>query len=311
MRVWLKRVKWTLAPAVAALCLAAPAVAVPVSAVEVHEEHLDPAVTVWCLGEPGKVKIAAQGFGIDVGTKSDPEKFVRHKRQVSVLEWAESIKGVDASEFEKACRTAFVAAHAGAEIALGGQKGDDQEQKGGGEGSDDEDDDSDSNGVSSDALVGVGGVLLGGVITGAGGALAGRRRSLHDDADEIRLLDAKFKSDVATYAEQPNAETAQQAQVSGIMLRDAVGEWKKRVDSEKVETAEGAIREVLEGDVPYIGDLGDLSRTEEREHNVKQLLLKAQRAHLSVAGVADQIARFFRSGGREAQPPEGEPAQTP
>jgi hypothetical protein len=276
-----------------------PLAAAAANAVSRHPD-LPAAVTVWCLANPERFGVAARAFGMETGEESDPKAFIRGGKGIFLSEWATSDEEGDIDDFDRACRTAFIAfRHAGVGLALYGlEPGQLAEALEGDSSSGD------------DLLSGAGGVVIGAVLTGLGGAVAGRRRAHQDDAEELRRFDAEFQSALELHVVDPtNVDAARQARVRARVLRDAVREWTPRglaqvmpkgLDEKEVRDAEGLLGELLDGGPPRIGSLRH-GTADELEEDANTLLSKAARLHVHVAKVADQVSKVLRGAEREPQ----------
>ena len=277
-----------------------PLVAKAESPVENHP-GLNAAVTVWCLANPERLRVAAQGLGMNVGDEKD-EFTIDGPREPAVFanQWAERGNHEDSANFERACRIAFIAfRHAGVGLALYGLKpGQLAEALEGSSGG----------GLDDEMLSGAGGVLIGVALTGAGGALMGRRRAHKDDAEELRRLDAELQTALAFHFGDPTDEKASnQAQVRARELLTAIEEWRPRrerkapkgIEETNVTVAADILKTMLCKEVGVGIGCERRGKAEDQREDVKKLRDGATALYLSVSKVAEEVGDLFRRGARK------------
>jgi hypothetical protein len=247
-----------LCAAAALAALSAPSPARGDSPVANHPE-LPAAATVWCLAEPARLAEAARGLGVDVGNATAGTSFAFAGTKGDAAKWALSADEAAASDFARACRTAFVAfRHAGIGLALYGLAPGQLAQAL---------ESDDSNGLDEELLSGAGGVLLGAILAGLGGLGAAHIRVNRADAQELRQLDAEFRNAFERHvADKDDVVAMRDAQLSARLLRYAVAEWApgrvaqaipKGVPAKEVEATVAALNKLLDGEgsePPRIGD---------------------------------------------------------
>jgi hypothetical protein len=197
--------------------------------------------------------------------------------------------GQDAEEFEQACRSAFVAfSGSNIDVAL--------EEITAKAIADELRDEAVLGVVSNEALLGLGGVLVGTALSALGAGAATRRRNHADEGDRVRELDAAFRSALTEHLGNPRDEGAEiRARAVGYQLRDALIEWHKK--SAQARPAATELDELIDGPAePHIGKLGDSDRVEEYSRNTRAMQQKMRSLHVKVAAVADAIGRFGRLG---------------
>jgi hypothetical protein len=276
-----------------------PLVAKAESPVENHP-GLNAAVTVWCLANPERLRVAAQGLGMNVGDEKG-EFMIDGPREPGVFtnQWAQRGNHEDSANFEHACRIAFIAfRHAGVGLALYGLKPGQlaealEESSGGG---------------NDEMLSGAGGVLIGVALTGAGGALVGRRRAHKDDAEELRRLDAGLQTALAFhFGDLTDEKASNQARVRARELLTAIEEWRPRrerkapkgIDETNVTVAADILKTMLCREVGVGIGRERRGQADEQREDVKKLRDGAAALHLSISKVAEEVGDFFRRGARK------------
>jgi hypothetical protein len=293
--VWIRIGGVLLCAAVALATLSAPLVARGESPVANHRE-LPAAVTVWCLAKPERLAEAARALGIRIGDATAGESFLFAGTKGDATQWALSDDEAAANDFARACRTAFIAfRHAGIGLALYGLAPGQLAQAL---------ESDDSNGLDEELLSGVGGVLLGVALTGLGGLGAAHIRVNRADAEELRRLDAEFRSAFERHvANKDDLEAMREAQLRARLLRYAVAEWAPRrvagvvpggVSAHEVNETLAALNKLLdgeEGEPPRIGEFG-ASQSE-------QLRSWASEVHDHLAKVAAGVGSIARLAARK------------
>jgi hypothetical protein len=261
-----------------------------------NHPHLPAAATVWCLAKPKRLAEAALGLGIEVGHATTGTSFAFAGTEGTASDWALSSDKTASADFERACKTAFVAfRHAGVGLALYGLAPGELAHALEGESGES---------FIEEAAVGLIGVVAGAGLTGLGGLGAARIRSHHADAEELRRLDAEFGTAFECHlADRDDEEAMKAARLNARLLRDAIGEWT-REERAKATTAEveeeeesktlRVIGRLLDGEAPKIGNFNPNDQVQ-----VNRLRTRAAQVHRGVAVIAARVGKFTRLGARK------------
>lgn len=230
-------------------------------------------------------------MGVSIGNATAGESFAFASTEGDATEWALSADEAAASDFARACRTAFVAfRHAGIGLALYGLAPGQLAQAL---------ESNDSSGLDEELLSGAGGVLLGAILAGLGGLGAAHIRVNRADAQELRQLDAEFRNAFERHsADKDDPEAMRDAQLSARLLRYAVAEWApgrvaraipKGVPAQEVEATLAALNKLLDGEggtPPRIGNF--------KPDEIDRLRGWASEAHDHLAKVAAGVGSIAR-----------------
>jgi hypothetical protein len=272
--------------AVAVAATSAGAAGPSTSAIARHP-NLDRAATVWCIEHQIDFKAAAEALGINAGGGTIEDRIDRHGL-TTVLAWAESDKALDISDFDDACKLAYspfakpaVDPHTAGQIATTAsalKNIADHDRK---------------TGISSDALFGLLGVVIGAVLVFAFGFLQAVSNRHHRDGDGLTALNDAWRTDLAAHVvDNRSGEVARRAQVSGLRLRDALARWKEGRQKQDAEDAMTEIDKLLlpgpgqTKSPPYIGQVNDVDQVNDAAERITRL----------VSAVAADISHLIRDG---------------
>jgi hypothetical protein len=259
--------------------------------VAVHMDALAPPITVWCVSHPKEMAVSAEAQGVEVVNDDSPSLITFGADKKHPLGWANQTKPSEKRAFEDTCRAAFVAfSHSAVDVTLASISTAEAEralhavQK----------DNSLIAGVGNDALLGLGGVLMGGVLAAGFGAVDRRRSNRLAEGKELEGLDGAFRADLYAWLASPSDETSKQAKSSAIILQDALRPWCVHGRDVVDPALKGltALLNGVNGTAPYIGYLGGSGDDLEAAKSV--IRERATGVKTQVGAVATFASAFWR-----------------